>query len=77
MEYTTMLATYEQLKSLVAAVEDDLKKAVGGNRTAGTRVRKQMQDIKSKAQELRVKVLGNRPADGVPTASSPAEPPTT
>ncbi len=55
-----MLATYEQLKSMVAAVEDDVKKAAGGNRAAGTRVRKAMQDIKNVAQDLRVKVLEQR-----------------
>ena len=48
---------YERLKELVAAVEDDLLKAEGGNKAAGTRVRKQMQDIKAAAQELRKKIL--------------------
>ena len=48
---------YERLKELVAAVEDDLLKAEGGNKAAGTRVRKQMQDIKTAAQDLRKKIL--------------------
>ena len=48
---------YERLKELVAAVEDDLLKAEGGNKAAGTRVRKQMQDIKAAAQDLRKKIL--------------------
>ena len=48
---------YEQLKELVAAVEEDMLKAEGGNKAAGTRVRKQMQDIKSAAQEVRKKIL--------------------
>ena len=52
-----MLETYEQLKAAVAAVEDDIRKAAGGNKAAGTRVRKQMQDIKNIAQELRKKIL--------------------
>lgn len=55
-----MLDLYEQLKHLVDAVEDDLKKASGGNRAAGTRVRKQMQEIKNLAQTLRVRVLEHR-----------------
>jgi hypothetical protein len=55
-----MLETYEQLKALVASVEDDLRKAAGGNKAAGTRVRKLMQDVKNMAQALRVKVLENR-----------------
>ena len=58
-----MLETYEQLKTLVNSVEDDLRKAAGGNKAAGTRVRKQMQDVKNAAQALRVKVLENRDGD--------------
>jgi len=59
----SMLEAYEQLKALVASVEDDLRKAAGGNKAAGTRVRKQMQDVKNMAQALRVKVLENRDSD--------------
>ncbi len=58
-----MLETYEQLKALVNSVEDDLRKAAGGNKAAGTRVRKLMQDVKNAAQALRVKVLENRDGD--------------
>ncbi|QQE11806.1 histone H1 [Planctomycetota bacterium] len=58
-----MLDTYEQLKNLVASVEDDIRKAAGGNKAAGTRVRKQMQDVKNVAQELRKKILENRDAE--------------
>ena len=55
-----MLETYEQLKELVASVDDDVRKAAGGNKAAGTRVRKSMQDVKNVAQELRKKVLEAR-----------------
>lgn len=55
-----MIETYEALKSLIASIEDDVKKAAGGNRAAGTRVRKQMQDIKNIAQDLRKKILEGR-----------------
>ncbi|MFH1369742.1 MAG: histone H1 [Planctomycetota bacterium] len=48
---------YENLKVLVAEIEQDLSKAEGGNKAAGTRVRKQMQKIKQAAQEVRNKVL--------------------
>lgn len=48
---------YERLKELVAAAEEDLLKAEGGNKAAGTRVRKQMQDIKAAAQDVRKKIL--------------------
>ena len=48
---------YETLKQLVHEIEEDVRKAEGGNKAAGTRVRKQMQDIKNIAQDLRKKVL--------------------
>lgn len=48
---------YEDLKRLIAEIEEDIRKAEGGNKAAGTRVRKQMQDVKNTAQELRKKVL--------------------
>lgn len=48
---------FETLKRLVAEVEEDIRKAEGGNKAAQTRVRKQMQDIKNAAQNVRVKCL--------------------
>jgi hypothetical protein len=51
---------FEELKRMVAAAEEDYHKAVGGNKAAGTRVRKSMQDIKAQAQAIRVKVLETR-----------------
>ena len=46
------------LAKLVNDAKGDVEKAEGGNKAAGTRVRKTMQDVKAKAQELRVAVLG-------------------
>ena len=54
---------YLKLKQLVDEVADDIYKAVGGNKAAGTRVRKIMQDIKNTAQEVRKKVLDLRGPD--------------
>lgn len=48
---------YENLKTLVAEIEADINKAEGGNKAAGTRVRKQMQAIKKAAQEVRNSIL--------------------
>jgi len=48
---------YETLKALVAEIEADINKAEGGNKAAGTRVRKQMQAIKQAAQSVRNKIL--------------------
>jgi signal transduction histidine kinase len=54
---------YLKLKQLVDEIEDDINKAVGGNKAAGTRVRKIMQDIKNTAQDVRKKVLDLRGPD--------------
>ncbi len=54
---------YETLKKLVVEAEDDVNKALGGNKAAGTRVRKKMQEIKAAAQEVRKKVLEGREAE--------------
>ncbi len=57
------MQAYEKLKGLVAEIESDINKAEGGNKAAGTRVRKQMQDIKKTAQEVRSAVLELRSAE--------------
>lgn len=54
---------YEDLKALVAEIEADVSKADGGNKAAGTRVRKQMQQIKQAAQAVRNRVLEIRVVD--------------
>ena len=53
---------YENLKALVAEIEVDINKAEGGNKAAGTRVRKQMQDVKKAAQAVRSCILEIRSA---------------
>jgi hypothetical protein len=52
--------SFEVLEKLVAAAKEDYQKAIGGNKAAGTRVRKSMQDIKAQSQAIRVKVLETR-----------------
>jgi len=54
---------YDELKRLIEEAEGDIKKAEGGNKAAGTRVRKQMQQIKSAAQTVRNKILETRTAE--------------
>ncbi len=62
---------YETLKKLVDEAAEDVNKAAGGNKAAGTRVRKKMQEIKSAAQDVRKKILeGRDDEDG----AAPAEP---
>jgi tripartite-type tricarboxylate transporter receptor subunit TctC len=48
---------YQELKNLVDEIEADIQKAIGGNKAAGTRVRKQMQKIKQAAQIVRNRIL--------------------
>lgn len=62
---------YEKLKKLVDEVAEDVYKASGGNKAAGTRVRKAMQAIKNAASDVRKRILELREADEQPT--KPAE----
>lgn len=48
---------YQRLRELVDEAAEDVAKATGGNKAAGTRVRKTMQEVKSLAQEVRKKIL--------------------
>jgi len=54
---TVVMQEYDKLRELVDAAAEDVAKAVGGNKAAGTRVRKAMQDIKETAQSVRKKIL--------------------
>ena len=57
-----LMQQYEELKALIAEIEADINKAEGGNKAAGTRVRKQMQKIKQAAQAVRTAILEVRSA---------------
>jgi hypothetical protein len=61
---------FEKLKSLVAQVEDDVRKAEGGNKAAGTRARATMQEIKNSAQEVRAEILKARGGESEKPASA-------
>jgi hypothetical protein len=55
------MSKYSQLKSFVDALEDDFTKFFDkGNKAAGTRVRKAMQDLKKMAQDIRVQVQNKK-----------------
>ena len=54
---------YDHLKTLVEEAADDVAKAQGGNKAAGTRVRRSMQEIKNAAQDVRKKILELRSAE--------------
>jgi hypothetical protein len=71
----TKVEEYLKLKALVEDIGDDVYKAMGGNKAAGTRVRKAMQDIKNTAQAVRKKVLDIRApgSAGPEDADEPSE----
>jgi len=48
---------YDKLKVIVEACASDVEKFESGNKAAGTRIRKAMQEIKNQAQDVRKKVL--------------------
>lgn len=51
---------YEKLKRILEECAEDVAKAQGGNKMAGTRVRKAMQDVRETAQLVRKKILDMR-----------------
>jgi hypothetical protein len=52
---------YQQIKDLVLSAEADFEKFyVKGNKAAGTRVRKAMQDLKELSQAIRVDVQSSK-----------------
>ncbi len=58
------MEAYDRLRKLVDDIADEVSKAEGGNKAAGTRVRKAMQDVKQAAQEVRVAILETRDGGG-------------
>lgn len=54
------MTEFDKLKEIVESCGFDIAKFEGGNKVAGTRVRKAMQDIKNQAQEVRKAVLQKR-----------------
>lgn len=58
-----ILELYDQMRQAVLGCENDVRKSAGGTRAAGVRVRKQMQEVKAMAQELRRLVLEVREDD--------------
>lgn len=64
---------FDSLKEIVASAEADVLKTDNGNKAAGTRVRKTMQQVKAAAQDVRIKCLELKSEPAAPSA--PAAPP--
>jgi hypothetical protein len=64
------MQAFDELRQLIEAIAEDVAKAEGGNKAAGTRVRKQMQEAKKLCQAVRQAILEQRTAkeEGAPPA---------
>jgi len=58
------MEAYDRLVHLVNEIGEEVRKAEGGNKAAGTRVRKAMQEVKKAAQDVRVGILEARTDEG-------------
>ena len=56
MSFNALNNTFDELQNAINDCQADVTKFVEGNNSAGTRVRKAMQTIKSLAQDVRVEV---------------------
>ena len=56
MSFNQLDSLYDKLQDVINDTQSDVTKFVEGNNSAGTRVRKAMQTIKSLAQEVRIEV---------------------
>ena len=56
MSFNKLDSLFDSLQDIINDCQTDVSKFVDGNNSAGTRVRKAMQTVKSLAQEVRVEV---------------------
>ena len=56
MSFNAISTTFDELQNAINDCQADVTKFVEGNNSAGTRVRKAMQTVKSLAQNVRVEV---------------------
>jgi len=56
MSFNKLNSLFDSLQNAVNDCQTDVTKFVDGNNSAGTRVRKAMQTVKSLAQDVRVEV---------------------
>ena len=56
MSFNALNSTFDELQDAINDCQSDVTKFVEGNNSAGTRVRKAMQTVKSLAQDIRIEV---------------------
>ena len=62
MSFNKLDSLFDSLQDIVNDCQTDVIKFIEGNNSAGTRVRKAMQAVKSLAQEVRVEVQDQKNA---------------
>ena len=62
MSFNKLNSLFDNLQDVINDCQTDVTKFVEGNNSAGTRVRKAMQAVKSLAQEVRVEVQDQKNA---------------
>ena len=62
MSFNKLDNLYDELQNIINDSQSDVTKFVEGNNSAGTRVRKAMQNVKALAQEVRVEIQNQKNA---------------
>ena len=62
MSFNKLDSLFDKLQNVINDCQTDVSKFVDGNNSAGTRVRKAMQTVKSLAQDVRVEVQDQKNA---------------
>ena len=62
MSFNKLDSLFDDLQDVINDCQNDVTKFVDGNNSAGTRVRKAMQAVKSLAQEVRIEVQDQKNA---------------
>ena len=62
MSFNALNTTFDELQNVINDCQADVTKFVEGNNSAGTRIRKAMQTVKSLAQDVRVEVQAQKNA---------------
>jgi len=62
MSFNKLDSLFDELQDVINDCQTDVTKFVEGNNSAGTRVRKAMQTVKSLAQEVRIEVQDQKNA---------------
>ena len=56
MSFNPLISLFDDLQDAINDCQGDVTKFIDGNNSAGTRVRKAMQTVKSLAQEVRLEI---------------------